>query len=139
MRIFLPCRTTNYLITFKEEKFEAAQCWSTVYSAIKFLLSFSGSLRFFSDRSGIVLDRAVRGSTQYESLDDLTQCVSKALDAERVHQRVQGGVAVGHKDADGKNATWHAALWAEKHDAVHDVKWQPAESEQKENECQGLG
>ena len=72
-------------------------------------------------------------------MPDLLERRAELIDVEGVDDGVDRRVAVAEQDGDANAVPVLNALGAEQRDAVEDVQWEPADSEEEQHQCQGLG
>lgn len=77
--------------------------------------------------------------TEHVLFPDFPERRAELLDAERVHDGVDGRVAVGEDDGDVNEEHRLVAGGAKEGDAVEDVKREPADREEEKNEGERLG
>lgn len=76
---------------------------------------------------------------EHVQFPDFPKGRAELLDAEGVNNWVDGRVAVSEDDGDVDEELRLAVVWTEERDAVEDVKWEPADSKEEENEGERLG
>lgn len=77
--------------------------------------------------------------TKHVLFPDFPERCAEFLDAESVHDGVDGRVAVGEDDGDVNEEHWLITGRAKEGDAVEDVKREPADCEEEKNKGQRLG
>lgn len=77
--------------------------------------------------------------TEHVQFPDFLEGRAEFLDAESVNDGVDGRVAVGEGDRGVHEDLWVLTGGAEKGDAVEDVKREPADGEEEEDQGQGFG
>lgn len=76
---------------------------------------------------------------EHVQFPDFPEGRAKFLDAEGVNDGVDGRVAVSEDDGDVDQKLWRAVFRAKERDAVEDVKWEPADSKEEQDEGERLG
>ncbi len=77
--------------------------------------------------------------TKYELFPDFTERCAEFLDAESVNNGVHSRVAVSEDDGDVNEEHWLITGRAKQGDAVQDVKREPADCEEEEDQSERLG
>lgn len=77
--------------------------------------------------------------TEHVQFPDFLEGRTEFLDTESVNDGVDGRVAVREDDRDVHEDLGVLVGGAEKGDAVEDVKWEPADREEEEDQGQGFG
>lgn len=77
--------------------------------------------------------------TEHVQFPDFPEGCAELLDAEGVNNGVDGRVAVSEDDRDVDEKLRLAVVRAKERDAVEDVKWEPADSKEEQNEGERLG
>lgn len=76
---------------------------------------------------------------QHVQFPDFPKGRAELLDAEGVNNGVDGRVAVSQDDGDVDEKLWLAVFRAKERDAVEDVKREPADSKEEQDEGERLG
>lgn len=66
---------------------------------------------------------------------DLNESIPEFLNTERVNNGIDGGVAMTEQDSHIQKAHGIVTTRTEESDAIQDMQWQPANSEQEEHQC----